>query len=142
MFGWISSLRLLSSITSGVVVRFSIFTSLKMKLPIKLTLQLKVRIENELEMCQVHFVQCASARKRYNPPRPRPVLCIVFPITGTSASRLSYLESHDWVPKVLQNSQIKSTNNLAQCLSPPLARTPLGLPYNLNIFFPLLPPIP
>ena len=91
-----------------------------MKVPIKLTIPLKVKIK----MCQVHLVQCAGARQRYNPPRPRHVLCIVFPITGTSASRLSYLESHDWVPKVLQNSQIKSTNNLAQCLSPPLARTP------------------
>ena len=74
-----------------------------MKLPIRLTLQLKVRIENELKMCQVHLVQCAGARQRYNPPRPRHVLCIIFPITGTSASRLSYLESHHLVPKVLQN---------------------------------------
>ena len=73
--------------------------SLKMKVPIKLTIPLKVKIK----MCQVHLVQRAGARQRYNPPRPRYVLCIIFPITGTSASRLSYLESHHLVPKVLQN---------------------------------------
>ena len=63
-------------------------------------------------MCQVHLVQRASARQRYNPPRPRHVLCIVFPITGMSASRLSYLE------KFCKRKSL-ATNNLVLCLSPP-----------------------
>ena len=37
-----------------------------MKLPFKLAIQLKVKIENELKMCQVHLVQCADTCQCYN----------------------------------------------------------------------------